>query len=535
MNKLLFSAIVAGLTVGTLRAGKVTSRQASEYGVDFINIMAGDGHTLRNVEAKTDQYYMINFYPQGWAIIAADDCASPVVGYSASGSLTWHSMPDNMRFMLGEFSRMIEYKAEKGGLVDKNWRISADVVRSRAGNTVEPLIKVNWNQPAPYNKYCPGSGSNKALVGCVAVSMSQAMSVQRFPSAPTGKVSYSCAGYGTLQINFDEQRAYDWDAALSGVNSFDEAARLMYHAGMSVFMGYGTEGSGIPSNQIYRISDALVNNFGYSANDVKYYYRDQMNSAQWEQIVQNELYAGRAVIYNAIDPNVGGHSFNVDGIDQAGMYHLNWGWGGQSNGYFTLDNLSDPFMHFTEGHRIVIGVGSPNKILRSLDLSNRKFEEGLPAGSVLGTILVNGEVPTEGMELTIFNREGLEVPFRIDGSLIRSTRELTSSDRRTEMMVQCEYQGETLAQGFVITVEAAQPLASSTTLEYNRALGRFTIHTKHNVLYTLADANGAVISSGAIEPLPELTFMRDELSEGVNTLTLVCGDDRKVIRIVNSK
>lgn len=32
-------------------------------------------------------------------------------------------------------------------------------------------------------------------------------------------------------------------------------------------------------------------------------------------------------------------SFNVDGYDGNSGYHVNWGWGGNGDGYFRLDNL----------------------------------------------------------------------------------------------------------------------------------------------------------------------------------------------------
>lgn len=98
-------------------------------------------------------------------------------------------------------------------------------------------------------------------MGCVAVAMSQAMSVQHWPVQPKGNISYTSPNYGGLSIDFSKELSYDWNRIMAGSNNFDETARLLYHAGMSVRMNYGEDGSGIPSNEVYRISEALINNF----------------------------------------------------------------------------------------------------------------------------------------------------------------------------------------------------------------------------------------------------------------------------------
>ena len=50
--------------------------------------------------------------------------------------------------------------------------------------------------------------------------------------------------------------------------------------------------------------------------------------------------------------------------------------------------------------------------------------------------------------------------------------------------------------------------------------------------YTITGAAGVKIAEGAIEPLPELTFNKADLSDGVNVLELRCGTEVKKIKIV---
>ena len=58
---------------------------------------------------------------------------------------------------------------------------------------------------------------------------------------------------------------------------------------MSVKMGYGPDGSGIPSNEVNRISNALRDNFGYG-DEVTYVWKDAYQG-DWERLVLNELNA----------------------------------------------------------------------------------------------------------------------------------------------------------------------------------------------------------------------------------------------------
>lgn len=537
MNKpiILLLGLAAALSASS---ATVTTETAANYGREFLDMAGKPGHAVKNIAASTTEWTVINYAPQGWAVISADDAVRPVLAYSLTGSIDYFTMPSNMRAFLSGYAEKIKNIRGMNLRPDYLWNAPAGT-RSRAyGDKVEPLIKVNWNQDRPFNQFCPSG----ALVGCVAVSMSQAMSVQQYPSAPKGSASYNHSTYGLLEINFDEQRAYNWKDILSGSGNYSETARLLHHAGMSVMMNYGTEGSGIPSNEIYRISNALINNFSYPKT-VSYHYRDRYNDTQWEQLVLNELMAGRAVIYNAIDTKGNyGHSFNVDGYDGMGLYHLNWGWGGYGNGYFALDNLADAAMNmnYDAGHRIVIGIVAPDSPFYSLDISDTRIEENTPAGSVVAVASVNGGIPDAGITLSV---HGLfdsttgkyeTTPFEFDGPLLRTTRDILAGEKNIDIMVTAsDQEGNSITQGFVMSVMEPRTLEQATSLSFDRNSGVFTLKTKHNVSYRLTSPSGTVIASGDAAPAPTVTFNRSILESGANTLTLTCGNDTKTIVIRN--
>lgn len=521
-------------------AKEVTGNEAKEYANAFMQARSFKTLSVQQVQIVGQQhYYLVTFAPQGWALISADDVVTPVIGYSLDGRLDMNRLPDNMQYMLGEYEQQIIKAISEENNPHPRWRTPQRVLTRASGVPVDPLIRVNWNQSKPYNVYCP---QKEALVGCVAVAMGQAMSVQRYPSRPQGEISYTSTGYGGLRINFNDERAYNWDDIMSGANNNDETARLLYHAGMSVRMDYSEDGSGIPSNEVSRISTALRQNFSYS-NDIQYIWREYYNG-DWEQLLVNELNAGRAVVYNAVDTkNQSGHSFNVDGYDGEGHFHINWGWGGIGNGKFSVNALRDQYQGYDYDalHVVVIGIGAPDQELKSISLSNTRIEENLPVGAVVGNVLVNGENPKPAYQVSVHGTYDSgtgsykAVPFTWENDMLKTTEVLSvaqANSREIEITVKDTESGSTLTQGFRITVDPWKSLEETTQLRYDRQLKVFTLTTKHNVSYTIISENNEQLSVGILEPLPELTVDANTLPAGKNVIELKCADEIKKFRII---
>ena len=517
------------------QADPVTREQAQAFAESYFSSYTLRDVTMRSMEAVgsngTVDYYIINFQPQGWAIISGDDHATPIIGYSKTGSLSTSDMPENMRGEMSNIPAHIRSLAHKRIQKHPNWS-RTEISFKANGESVDPLIKVHWDQPAPFNKYCP---MGKALVGCVAVAMSQAMSVQRYPDRPRGSHSYRSAEYGTLSINFDEEKAYNWDDIMSGANNYDEVARLLMHAGMSVSMDYGEDGSGVSMNRIGDVANALMNNFKYPSG-VRAIVRATYDG-DWNQLVKNELNAGRVVVYNGVDSKKSsGHSFCVDGFDSEGRFHVNWGWSGHGEAYFTLNGLGYQGDFYDANHVIVIGIGAPNQKFRSISLSNTSIEESLPAGSVVGRILVNNEEVDPSYSINVhgtYSRTAggfQSVPFTFENGLLKTTQALTQGKTWTVEITVSEGATE-LTQGFVINVTGKLGLAEATSVHYDRTTKTFTVSTKNNVSYVLRDNQGAITSSGEISPVPQLDIPLSMLSDGSNKLTLTSASESITLTI----
>ena len=508
--------------------------------------------SVKNVVSKNDSYYIINLNPSGWVIVAADDVSTPILGYSATGSLSWSMLPPAMTGLLNTYRNEIHAIKAVSNMRHSEWKrlssMSNPLRVSRAeesDGSIPPMIPVNWNQQSPYNKYCPTNSSGKALVGCVAVAMSQAMAVQKYPIKPQGQISYACSNYGLITADLESEPAYNWDKIVNSDKNrdWDEAARLMYHAGISVSMDYGYDGSGVPANQTGpRMAYALENNFAYAAGTIKYQWRQNYNG-DWNSLVYNELSAGRAVVYCAQDTEHGyGHAFNVDGYDAVTKkFNVNWGWGGIGNGYFSLDALKDAAlnMNYNSGHMIVYNIGSPDRELRSIELSDYIIDEKLPAGTVVGLITINGgEAPGSKYDITCHGPleygQYKEVPFKIEANMLVTTAELTAQKDPIEVsiIVADNTSTERLSSTFNIQVVTLRTIAQATDLKYNRLTGEVSVKTRNNTAYTLTGANGTVIKAANLVPIPSFTFNMSELDNGNNTLTITDGaGETKVIVI----
>lgn len=191
-----------------------------------------------------------------------------------------------------------------------------------AFSKVDPLVRTEWSQTAPYNAFCPQG----TLAGCVAIAMAQVMNYHRYPLHGKGKLSYL---WNKQKLSADFSSTwYRWDD-MEHLNP--SAAQLIYQCGVSVFMDYSPSFSG--SNEYYAKS-ALVDNFGYS-EDILLRARNLYEDSEWKKLLCEDLDKGWPIIYSS-----GGHTFVVDGYDEKGNFHANMGFGPSGgNRYYTIDEL----------------------------------------------------------------------------------------------------------------------------------------------------------------------------------------------------
>ena len=171
-----------------------------------------------------------------------------------------------------------------------------------------------------------------------------------------GSHSYTHSTYGSQSANFGTT-TYAWSSmpdsltTSSSTTQVDAVATLLYHVGVAIEMDYGLNGTG-GSAAFTNNEGAQPSTFGSTSvpsaeNALRYYFKYRSNAhhitytdfshAQWVAIMQNELNNSRPIIYSGRD-STGGHSFVCDGYNNSGLFHFNWGWRGQYDGYYATDD-----------------------------------------------------------------------------------------------------------------------------------------------------------------------------------------------------
>jgi len=331
---IIFSAPVSMDIAERVAENIIIERFVNAYSVNFT-ISSAEKIKSDNI----DLIYLFHIDPVGFVLVAADDRAVPVLAYSFENNFIRENMPENLSYLINQYQSSILESIETNQATDKNilnlWKkyISGDSINENLRN-VDPLIPAMFDQGCGWNDDCPEDPygpCGHVLVGCVAVAMSQIMHYWSFPEIGQGSHGYT-SSYGWLEIDFSSAH-YDYDAMGDGSDITDAASLLLYHTGVSINMGYGPD---VSVAQYYDAFIAMQDYFFYdnNMNEIQDY---QYSDEEWKEILINELESYRPIYYWGNEPgqNVG-HAWNIDGY-QENYFHMNFGWGGQSNGYYTLD------------------------------------------------------------------------------------------------------------------------------------------------------------------------------------------------------
>ena len=372
MKRQLLLLLLVLMTAGVW-AQQISEEQARNRALKYLSNNApaktrglNVGMDRKTVTAKTDakSIYAFNLDGGGFVIASGDSRALPVLGYSATGSIDWDRMPDNMRAWLKSYDQAM---ATLGNTKEFTDGVSRHGPMTRAPReAIAPLLKTQWYQAEPYwNDVPPYDGANPdwkgqpSLTGCVATVMAMVMNYYQWPKdACTEIPAYDIT---TAHENVEKvwhidalpPTTFDWDNMLDnyvtpeGIIGTPEqqkaVAKLMRYCGQGVKMKY----SPVSSNAYPQsVVEALVKYFGYQ-NTVQDRHRIYYSIDGWEDLIYSELAIGRPVVYGGSRDD-GGHGFVCDGYDGNGLFHINWGWGGNGDAYFSLSVLN-PFDNISAG------------------------------------------------------------------------------------------------------------------------------------------------------------------------------------------
>ena len=270
----------------------------------------------------------------GFVIVAGDSRAREILGYSDQGHLDYSQMPENMKWWLSQYDEAIA-------------SIPADmtVAETRAETSktdVAPMMSFSWYQTYPYNYYCPQG----CLAGCGPLAMAQLMAFHKYPNNLPALEAYTDKNgnnLDALQANY-----IDYDNMSS-----TDAAILVRYCGQGIQASYSPQ---YTSSDATTIPNALVRKFGFDEGACNV-YRAAYNSQEWDDLLYKELSEGRPFILagQVGDDQHNGHIFICHGYSQ-GYYAVNWGWGGEQNGWYAMDAMITTNGNYSSDQMAVIGI-----------------------------------------------------------------------------------------------------------------------------------------------------------------------------------
>jgi len=319
-------------------------------------------------------YYIFNFESGGFVIVSGDKRANPILAFSTTNTFLVDKNHPAYVFVDGYEKGIENIKTMAANTdISPRWNeIAAKKQHKAIVAEVGPLLTSVWNQDKYYNTLCPddNTASDAAAYdyrvpnGCVALAMAQIMYYHRFPRVGKGS-SYYSSNYGFLSADYGKT-TYDYESmADKAIGYSDALARLIYHAGVSVKMGYAPNGSGAFTQDV---PNAMISKFSYKSS-MKSISRD--SNSWWKDTIIQSLNKKLPVYYAASSTTGGGivhaagHAFVCDGyyIDNSPadtFFHFNFGWGGQDDGFYRIDAINPSPYNFITNNRIIINIEPSN-------------------------------------------------------------------------------------------------------------------------------------------------------------------------------
>ena len=320
---------------------------------------------LNTVETGQSLVYAFNVEGGGYVVVAGDDCAPAVLGYSERSAIDADDMPEGMKALFEQYQQEMQYMIQNGR--------RAEAIAT-LGDEIGHLMTCKWGQGAPYNYMCPKGKSKRdgeiylSLTGCPATAMAQVMFYHQYPAEikeiPGPYYNGKLSGRSKIQARpMIFNKTLDWGNMLSTYGTRkkvggtqeqqDAVAKLMRLVGQSICMQYSPDASGSVDEGIY---SSLVNFFNYDASTVQLVFRTNYTYSEWVKIMYEEIKAKRPIVYGGGSMD-SGHSFVVDGYYKEDFFYINWGWYGNSDGAYRLA-LCDPPMKYEGGGSGETGYGS---------------------------------------------------------------------------------------------------------------------------------------------------------------------------------
>ena len=568
--------------VGVDQAARVAAtflRVPQTRGGDGVRLAWHSGRLDRTTRAGEEPLFYV-FEPtsgRGFVVVSGDDRVRPVLAYSLQGAAPQPDrLPDGLAWWIDNVSAQIRAARQSAAGTGKQTgspgteaQTSADAQGSaiakmwagaEPGNVVVQLETAEWNQYAPYNLQCPMFGGEYCLTGCGPTAAAIIMRYHRWPERGRGTTEAYTGGRGVPTPARDLNHKYDWDNMPMIYESGYSEAEAQAVSTLMADIGHAAHACYAAWETSSYISEELLYKYFDYDSGMYWALRENRTDDHWFGMLKAELDAERPVLYSG-QGTPSGHYFVFDGYSDDDYFHVNWGWGGYCNGFFTLSAL-DPYAGYSynEDQRALLGM-QPNTGQEpedwlyisdniKLDLEDGEVERGVPfAFSHLEIYNLTQLDFVGSIRVCLVDREGKvkEVVSDEDSYKIYAQSGITGIYLQCTITVPIDF-GDRLrvyyksknsfdwhlvkpwddsVTGWQVPVADEYNIAESTSLTFDRPRRIITLSTKKGVSARLLSQGGEDLSSHLSIEGTTLGSPVSELPAGSCTVRLTKGADTK--------
>lgn len=378
------------LSMPQLFAQNVSNQRALDVAAEFLltnNRVDLSCAELIPVSGSNNEivYYCIELNPKGYIIVPADDKVIPIIAYSFLSN--FDTTRSFSKILIQDIETRLEMSylltsIQKQAIMQQWAELSDGIIQQHKfqqwpapGTTsTEGWVETQWTQSSPYNQYCPMDPvtSNRSYAGCPAIAMAQIVNYYkttnntRFDDGDDYHHNYAGRNY-YIDDDFDSLDFLSFPLLNQWLDSIDlifgnsqetsnqSAAALVFACGTACVQVYTSQGSGTFS--VAQAYDAYLR-FGFSQAVLI----EDTTIVMYDMLIDNMMLGYPAHLAVVNDAWTVGHNVVVDGYNTDGYFHINFGWGGSSDGWWSIPDPSFPYsMSVLEG--IVLNIIPPSASL----------------------------------------------------------------------------------------------------------------------------------------------------------------------------
>jgi hypothetical protein len=458
-RKTLVLSLFVVLVCANLFPQQVDQHLAKTISENFI-LYHQKSHEVQDIHSLESDFrvlaWIVTLSPEGFLLVSGDEKLRPVLAYSFQNNLDTSDenkrifetiieadIESRLAYPLKDLNQQLQLHEEWKGL------ISASKTKMRfeqwppSGTTpTGGWLFENWTQGSPYNQMCPidGNTNQRSIAGCPATAMAMIVNCLYEMNGTrlddTDDYYHSFGAGNQFWIDNDwQQFGFPYFDSLNLYLDTIEMNYLSHKPLENIHKAALTFSCGVALKEVFSSSisgtwgieqaaDAFQR-FGFLESRLVY---DSDTSLQAD--LAENIKNGWPAQLGLVDPppTTVGHNVVVDGYNTDEYYHFNFGWGGNSNGWYTMPPTNIPY-NLTVIEGIVMDIMGSNPhvgIDQTADASSNTVK--MTWVDVLNAVIISQDNDEQ--------INGLLSVYGIDGRL--AERRLVTVDRGCEIICTLE-------------------------------------------------------------------------------------------------